>query len=354
MDSILGIILGFVVTAALILALLPLAHRVGLVDHPGGRKDHSDSTALVGGIAIFGGFIVGMLVADIPLEQWRSFIFAGLLVVVIGLFDDLHEIPASSRFVAQILSLILMIYWGGIALSELGSLLGTGNLVLGVLAVPFTIFCGVGVINAANMLDGLDGLAGGLFLLLFAVLAILAWNAGLIVEAQVLLICCATLLAFLIFNFRFSANGHARTFLGDAGSLFLGLTAAWFIIRFSQAPLEVFRPITGVWLLGLPILDTLTIMTRRVVRGQSPFSPDREHCHHILIAQGFSVRTSVVVMLLLSMVFMLVGLLGEWMAVPEWVMFFGYVLVFCVYYLLMNHTCKTNSRIVADRQQSRA
>ncbi|MGV6826750.1 MAG: hypothetical protein ACWA5Q_07215, partial [bacterium] len=190
-----------------------------------------------------------------------------------------------------------------------------------------------------------------MFLMVFLVLAVLTANAGLLPEAQLLLICFAVVLAFLLFNFRFVEGRHAKTFLGDAGSLFLGLTATWFIIKFSQGPDALFRPITGVWLLGLPIIDTLAIMTRRVLRGHSPFSPDREHFHHVLIANGFSVRMSVMLMLLFGGFFMLLGLLGETTAVPEWIMFYGFIAMFSVYYVVMDIACRRNKRIQSERAE---
>jgi len=318
----------------------PLACRIGLVDQPGGRKDHKKPTALIGGAAVFIVFLLGVLMLDMPLGSWRSLFFAGTIVFIIGILDDFREIPPSSRFIAQVLASLIIVFWGNVELQTLGALLGGDPVLLGMLAVPITVLGSVGVINAANMLDGLDGLAGGLLLIFFSVLLFLAWRAGLQNEVNVLLLICGALAGFLLFNFRFTDGRPATVFMGDAGSLFLGLMVAWFLIRYTQEPYNLIRPISAVWLFGLPIMDTVAIMIRRIMRGRSPFAPDREHFHHILLAAGFKVRTAVLIILGISVLLSAVGMLGEWAGVAESVMFYSFMLLFVVYFWGMQHAWK--------------
>ncbi|BAO43664.1 MraY family glycosyltransferase [Thiolapillus brandeum] len=329
------------VTIGLIVVTAPLACRIGLLDQPGGRKHHRDATPLVGGIAIFCSFMLVVLTLDSPLSHWRSFFLASALVFIIGLLDDFRETPPSMRFVAQAGAALIIVLWGDVRLDTLGFLFGEEKAVtLGWLAIPFSIFCVVGVINATNMIDGLDGLSGGLLLIFFATLLLVSIQAGLIQDSLVLAIICGCLVGFLLFNFPFR-NGHpASVFLGDSGALFLGLTTAWFLVRFSQEPLSQLRPITAVWLLGLPIMDTVAIMVRRVRRGRSPFAPDREHLHHILLLAGYPVKTTVLIILGISLVFTFVGLGGEWLHVPEVYMFYGFLLLFGLYSYAMNRAWK--------------
>lgn len=328
------------IAAALMILLRPLALRLGLLDHPGGRKGHSESTPLIGGVAIFLAFSLSVLLLDAPLGGWRPFFFASLLVFIIGLLDDFGELSAAWRFIAQLSAMLIMVFWADLRLTELGGLVGGEALQLGWLAVPFTLFCGAGVMNAANMVDGMDGLLGLLLLVLFGVLAALAWRAGLVVDARLLSLLCAVLAVFLLFNFRFAERRHARVFLGDAGSLFLGMSAAWFLIRFSQKPVDLIRPITAVWLFAVPLLDTVTLMIRRHRRGRSPFAADREHIHHLLHAAGFSVRSTVLIIVAASLLFATIGLAGQWAGVPEWVMLVAFLLLFAIYYLSLRQAVK--------------
>lgn len=339
-------------TAALIWLFKPLADRIGLVDQPGGRKSHKQVTPLIGGVAIFCAFLLLLLTLELSLGEWRAFFLAGIVVLTVGLLDDFQETPTWSRFAAQIGASLIIVLWGGVELRNLGGLFSSSDVMLGVLAVPFSIFCSVGVINATNMLDGLDGLAGGMLLIFFATLLLLAWHAGLAQDAKVLLFLCGALVGFLLFNFHFAESRAATVFLGDAGSLFLGLAAAWFLIRFTQEPTILLRPITAVWLFALPIMDTVAIMSRRAMRGRSPFSPDREHFHHILLAAGLSARATLFIVLGISLFMAVIGLAGEWAAVPEFVMFYLFLALFAAYFWGMHHTWKTmkSSRRVHDHQ----
>ncbi|WP_456380775.1 undecaprenyl-phosphate alpha-N-acetylglucosaminyl 1-phosphate transferase [Thiolapillus sp.] len=327
-------------TAGLIWLFRPVACRIGLVDRPGGRKSHKQATPLIGGVAIFCAFLLLLLTLDIALGQWRSFFLAGAVVFIIGLLDDFQETPPWARFAAQVGASLIIVLWGNVELQNLGGLFSNQDVLLGVLVVPFSIFCSVGVINATNMLDGLDGLAGGLLLILFGTLLALAWQGGLMEDARILLLLCGVLAGFLLFNFRFADSRAATVFLGDAGSLFLGLAAAWFLIRFTQEPIGLLRPITAIWLFALPIMDTVAIMSRRVMLGRSPFSADREHFHHILRVAGFSARTTVFIMLGVSLLMAVIGLAGEWAGVPEFIMFYGFLALFAVYFWGMHHAWK--------------
>ncbi|WP_456405123.1 hypothetical protein [Thiolapillus sp.] len=327
-------------TTGFILLFKPLASRIGLVDRPGGRKNHGHATPLIGGVAIFCAFLLLLLTLDISLGQWRAFFLASAAVLIVGLLDDFQEIPPWSRFVAQIGASLIIVLWGGVELKNLGGLFSDHEVLLGVLAVPFSIFCSVGVINATNMLDGLDGLAGGVLLVFFSVLLVLAWRAGLNQDAGILLLLCGALVGFLLFNFRFVEARSAQVFLGDAGTLFLGLAATWFLMRFTQEPVNLLRPVTAIWLFALPLMDTVAIMIRRTLLGRSPFAPDREHFHHILLVAGFGVRTTVLIMLGISLLMAAIGLAGEWAGVPEFVMFYLFLLLFAAYFWGMHHAWK--------------
>lgn len=322
------------------------------MDQPGGRKDHLQATPLIGGVAIFCAFLLLLLTLDTSLGPWRSFFLASAVLFIVGLLDDFQETPPWSRFAAQIGASLIIVLWGGAVLHNLGGLFSNQDVMLGAFAVPFSIFCCVGVINATNMLDGLDGLAGVVLLTFFGTLLLLAWHAGLEQDTKILLLICGALVGFLLFNFRFVGSRAATVFLGDAGSMFLGLAVTWFLIRFTQEPVSLLRPMTAIWLFALPIMDTVAIMTRRAVRGRSPFAPDREHFHHILLVAGFSVRTTVLIVLGISLLMALLGLAGEWAGVPEFIMFYVFLLLFAVYYWSMNHAWKVMRALRSVREHA--
>jgi UDP-GlcNAc:undecaprenyl-phosphate GlcNAc-1-phosphate transferase len=190
--------------------------------------------------------------------------------------------------------------------------------------------------NAVNMTDGIDGLAGSWLLVFYLTLLGLALNASLAMEANILLLLSVCIFVFLLFNFRIRATDKASVFLGDAGALFLGLATTWFLIRFSQPDYALMRPITAVWMVGLPLMDTVSIMVRRAVSGRSPFDPDREHFHHFLSEKGLSVRGSVAGFVLVNLGLSFVGLGGEWLLLPEWLMFYSFWTLFGLYYWTMS------------------
>jgi UDP-GlcNAc:undecaprenyl-phosphate GlcNAc-1-phosphate transferase len=207
-------------------------------------------------------------------------------------------------------------------LTDLGHLVSTERFTLGSWSVLMTVVATVGVINSMNMADGLDGLAGTLALVTLSVTALLAFGAHAELS-EIALITCSALVAYLAFNAPLPGrHPGARIFMGDAGSMMLGLLIAWLMIALSQGPERAFPPITALWLFALPLLDTLTVMLRRVLRGRSPFSPDREHLHHVLIVAGYSKRMVVVIAVGAALLFAGLGLTMLHLGIADYVQFF--------------------------------
>ncbi|MDX1434804.1 MAG: MraY family glycosyltransferase, partial [Gammaproteobacteria bacterium] len=193
-------VLAAAITSVLLHGLRPVAIRIGLVDLPGPRKSHAGVVPLTGGVGMFCGFVFVALTLDTGLTAYRSFFAAAGVLMVVGVLDDFHELTSRTRFAAQIVAALLMAYWGGVVLHDLGEL-GAGGAVfaLGRWEVVFTVFATVGVINALNMIDGLDGLAGGLSLVALAGLAWVAHAAGRGDDLALLVLLGAVVLAFLAF-----------------------------------------------------------------------------------------------------------------------------------------------------------
>ena len=339
-----SIAVGGIVGAALCWLFLRVGARVsehiGLVDHPGGHKCHARPTPLVGGIAMAIAFFFAVLLLDFPLAPYR-FLFAGIMtLVVVGVLDDLRELPPERRIWAQILAALLMVSGGGVVLEDLGHLVASDWLLsLGVLAWPFTIFATVGVINAMNMSDGLDGLAASLALIALACLGLFAWRGEDYGTFAVLLILTSVLLPFLMINVR--PNGPALVFMGDAGSMFLGFSLAWLLIQVSQGEDRLMAPVTALWIFALPLLDTVALLIRRSILGRSPFLGDREHLHHLLLAAGYTERETLLLMVVLAAAAAACGVAGELLGVPEPWMFGAFAALFGLYFWITLHMLRT-------------
>lgn len=339
------VFLGFMLVVALIQALKKPALKLGLVDRPGGRKQHDGHVPLIGGVAMFLAFSFSALMLPLSLQPYRSFFAAIALLVVVGVLDDMHDISARSRIVAQIFAGIFMASWGGNYLENLGDLFGDGNIDLGDWAIPFTIFGVVGVINALNMSDGLDGLAGGLSAMGLSCLAGIAFLIGAKEQATLLLLLLSVVAGFLVFNFRHPWRSRASVFMGDAGSMMLGFCFVWFAVDLSQSKGPAMTPVTALWVLALPLMDTVCIMIRRMLKGRSPFVADREHLHHILLLAGYSPAQTVWIMLAISALLGAIGLAGWYFRVPEYVMFYAFIALFLAYSFLMRHAWKVMKAI---------
>lgn len=322
---------AFVFAAVLVSGLRPVAVQIGLVDRPNGRKQHQGDIPLVGGLAMFGGFSIVALSLFPALEYLPAILFGATVLVVTGLIDDHRELSPGARFAAQIVAVLAMVIGGDVVVRDLGDLIFIGTITLGYGALVLTVIGVVGVINAMNMTDGLDGLAGSLALVMVLALAAVAWGAGLATELNLLLTLAFTILGFLAFNARTPWQSRARVFMGDAGSMFLGFLLAWFLVHLSQGPVRAMAPVTALWIFALPLLDTLTVMVRRLRNGGSPFKADREHLHHLLRRVGFSVTHTVAIMTSLAALLATLGVVANRAGLSDGVMFIGFAAVALIY-----------------------
>ena len=330
--------LGFALTFGLIRFLVPRAERFGLMDRPtGGRKRHKDTTPTVGGLAILIGLSLTALLTGFADRVHPVFWVCLFLIGLTGALDDMRDLGPYIKFVAQIAAALMMIFWSGLYLHSLGNLVSEQTLTLGKFAVPLTVFAVIGVVNAINFCDGADGLAGGLVVIAVFWIAMMSTGSmqtGPLGLAFGLLGCIA---AFLVFNQRSPWRSRAAIFLGDAGSLSLGFVLAWLTIDATQDSVRSFQPVTAIWLLAIPISDTIVCMTRRLAKGHSPFRADRTHLHHILIDLGMPVARAVALIHCIAFVLAGVGVAGWVMRVPEHVMFYSAMAVFVLYIVLVQY-----------------
>ncbi len=325
--------------------LIPVAHQIGLLDHPNDRKVHNSSTPLIGGLAIYIAMSMAILLATPYALEVLPLMTACGLMLIAGLIDDLHDLKPITRFIIQIIACCIMIFISGVVLTDFGKLMWNGVLSLGWLSAPITIFAALGVINAYNMIDGLDGLSTMIFIVATTALAWLAMQGGHATNASVLLIAASAAAGFFVVNGPLPWNKHARAFLGDSGSMFMGMFLAWQFIDLGNGDDRAFMPMTAVWLIGAPLIDTLRLMTQRWRRGRSSMQADQYHLHHAFLKAGFSVFQTGFLITMLVLFTTAIGIAGQMLAWPEYEMFYGY-LAFCVVYLYIMHRCWHHGRFL--------
>lgn len=325
--------------------LMPLALRVGLVDLPNARKQHQGQVPLIGGLAIILGLGFSSLFLTMSLSPYRSLIAGSLVLVFVGVLDDIHELSTKSRFFAEIIAGLLMTVWGGVVLYNVGNLLGIGVIHFPyVIGVFFTIFASIGIINAVNMTDGLDGFAGSLVLTQFIALAVAVWIGHGFNDLSIIILYIATLIGFLIFNFPFLKRAQAAVFMGDAGSMLLGFSLVWFLVKLSQGDHPFITPVACLWVMAIPLFETGSAIFRRVLKRQSPFKADREHIHHSLQRLGFAPIVIVFSMSVFSLLFAAIGILTSKFDVAQPLMFLIFVILFIFYFLVTGALNKKSLR----------
>ena len=315
----------------------PIAIDVGLVDKPNARKRHDGQVPLIGGISIFVAVLAASLLWLPNTLELRMYLIASAMMVFIGALDDKYDLRVRIRIVGQIIIASLMIYGVGGYISNLGNLFGLGDIQLGPIGIVFTYFAIIVVINAYNMVDGIDGLIGSLSLNTFTAIAILFLMNGNQGYLTYPLILATATLPYLMFNLGYFKKYSKKIFMGDAGSMFIGLSVIWLLTIGTQGDNASFRPVTALWICAIPLMDMLAIVMRRYRKGKSPFKPDRDHLHHILQRAGLSSRQTLIVISIASVVMSLIGVVGEYFLIPERIELALFVLMFILYNKYARH-----------------
>jgi len=344
MEGLIVLTLAAALSAVVIRLMIALAPRVGLVDLPGEHKQHEHVTPFVGGFGVVAALLVavGALFVFYPDQgtAWLSLLVCSVVMFLVGLADDRWKLSFRIRLVVQAALAFVMVYGGGVALDNLGDLVFVGDISLGTLAVPFTVFATIGGINAQNMVDGIDGLAGTIATGTLVLVAVITGISG---SGATHVLAMATLggvLGFLWFNLRHGRQHRARTFMGDNGSMMLGFIVVWLLITITQdtgvdqGQGALISPVAALWLFAIPLVDTLSVMLRRVWMGQSPFTPDRNHLHHLLLRAGFRVEDVVTTIGLLHFGLGNVGMVALQWGASEGVMFIAFLFVFAAYLII--------------------
>jgi UDP-GlcNAc:undecaprenyl-phosphate GlcNAc-1-phosphate transferase len=336
------LVVALVISLITVPVLIRLARRVGLVDLPDARKQHAGAIPLVGGVAIFFATSIALTLAGIWREVPAGFVVAAAVILLLGLLDDARDLGAVVRFGVQAAAVWFAVWSAGHLLPDLGRLTGQQVIALNTWSTMLTVVGILGVVNALNLLDGADGLAGGVaatalfwLILVFS----FAMNDGTHPAGAYALPVLASVfggvLGFLYFNLRRRARRRASVFLGDAGSLLLGFVLGWFVVGATIKPgTGDLPPAAALWLLWVPLYDTVGVMLRRLLAGRSPMRPDREHLHHLFQDLGFTPRQTVNRLIALNFMGGAVGVAGWRLGVPEVVLFALFAFGFLCYVLL--------------------
>ena len=275
------LLISIVITIALMPFTRELACRLQAVDRPNQRKIHEQDMPKCGGMAMAVGAMTPLVLWAPMTDFNKSLLIGTVIIVLFGIADDIKDLSPYMKLLGQFLAAIVAIFIGGIRIADFGNLLPAGIVMPQWLVIPVTVVVIIGVTNATNLSDGLDGLAGGIALLIFLCIGYL----GAIEKDWYVTMACIAVGGAVFGFLRF--NSHpAQLFMGDAGSQLLGFVAIMLSIKLTQQSdrLSVLLPLI---IIGLPILDTLTVMIKRLAKGRSPFAADRTHFHHQLIEIGF-------------------------------------------------------------------
>lgn len=327
----LNYILIFFGTFTLLLFMSKLAVKINLVDRPNNRKHHIGAVPLIGGISITLVIISFLLINDDILDNGLVYILSISTLAFIGVADDKFDLSVKVRIGTQVLLSLAMVFFAGIELHYLGDMFGIGDISLGLISPIITVFAVIAAINAFNMVDGIDCLLGMLAIVSFSSLAFLSYSGGQQPLTYFCIVFVVAMIPYLIMNYGLLGSNR-KIFMGDAGSMMIGFSVIWLLLSLSQNENDPFvRPVTALWIIAVPLMDMVAVMARRMMKGVSPFKPDRTHLHHLFQRSGFSSKQTLVAISSISLSFALFGVYGELQDIPEYMMFYFFVLLFVIY-----------------------
>lgn len=289
-------LIPMVFVALIIPIIKKIAFHINAIDIPDKRKVHKKPMPRLGGLGIFSGFLLGYMLFGAHTYLMNSILIGSFIVVITGMIDDINPIKAKYKLIGQLLASLIVVVYGGILLKDV-SFFGV-YIDFGILAYPITIFFILGCINCMNLIDGLDGLAGGISSIFFLTIGIIAVAKGQFMLATILtFIMLGSTVGFLFHNFN-----PAKIFMGDSGSMFLGLMIAVItLLGFKSVMMSAIM--IPLFILAVPILDTTFAIVRRKLKGEHVDTPDKCHIHHQLLRRNFSQGTTVLIIYFITALF---------------------------------------------------
>ncbi len=285
------------IVAMIIPFVKKIAEHINAIDIPDARKVHTKPIPRLGGLGIFFGFLVGYMLFGQSTVQMNSILIGSFIIILTGIFDDIKPISAKAKLLGQIMASCVIVFYGNILLNNI-TVLGL-DINFGILAYPITILFIVACTNIINLIDGLDGLSGGISSIFYLSTIVICFFQSRYMELEFVLslLMLGSTLGFLVHNFH-----PAKIFAGDSGALFMGFTIAVIsLLGFKTTAItSIFIPLT---ILSVPIFDTLFAIVRRLLKHQSISTPDKQHFHHQLLKMKFSHRNTVLIIYLITALF---------------------------------------------------
>ena len=330
-DVLFSIAISFAITFLAIPVIITVAEQKKLFDIPDERKVHQSPIPSLGGLGIFAGFMLACLIA-IPYttaSDFQYFFAAAFVIFFLGLKDDILVISPIKKFIGQVLAAFLIIYKGNIQIKSMYGFMGIHELpeMFSLLLTYLTVIV---IINSFNLIDGIDGLAGSLGLMAATIFGFYFLQVNMLAYSILAFALAGSLMAFLIFNFQ-----PAKIFMGDTGSLLIGLVNAILVVKFISVANQpdtsypvIASPAISVAILVIPLMDTLRVFAIRTFHRRSPFSPDRNHIHHLLLDRGFSHRFITLLLVSINLLFILAAYAGRnlgctWIILAILIVFFS-------------------------------
>jgi len=335
---------GLALTGFLLFYLAPAAQKAGLVDEPSSRKLHENAVPLVGGLSIFIAFSLSLLLFDISLQGYRILMFSAGIIMVVGVLDDYLDVPALAKLFVQLIIAIALAVGGGTQVVDIGNILNDQTVEIGgAISIIFSVVAIVGLINAFNLLDGLDGLTGlvaGLSLGSVLILYFFASHSYVAEDVIFVFLFLFCLAPFIAFNLEWVVGRSRQVFLGDAGSMLLGLVSVYFLIEWSQrphSPEDVILSATAApWLVAIPLMDMARVMVTRAYSRKPLWKARRDHVHHVLLDFGLKKHTVLCILGLIQIVCCLVGIMGTISRLPDSLLFWGMFPTFLIFFIVIN------------------
>lgn len=282
--------------------VIELAIKINAVDQPNQRKVHTKVMPRLGGLSIIVGVAVGYFLSGIFEEQVLGISLGGLVIIILGFADDIYQLSAIKKLAAQIFAGLLVVMSGLVI--EVINIPFIGTFDIGYLSYPLTIFWIIGITNAINLIDGLDGLAAGTSAIIVGTIGVLAFLSGKEMILTFSVIIFGSVVGFLFYNFH-----PAKIFMGDIGALFLGYCIAILSLLGLYKSVTLFSFIVPILLLGVPIFDTAFAIIRRIANKQSIVKPDKGHLHHRLLKKGLSHRNTVLFIYGMGLIFSITAII---------------------------------------------
>lgn len=334
MNYIVKIMLMILTTFLFVVLIMPaikkLAFQINAVDVPRDRHIHNKTMPKLGGLGIFAGFLLGFMIFGEPSSQMNSILIGGFVIIITGIIDDIVELKPIYKIVGQIISAVIVVFYGQTVITELSAFGLYIN--FGIFAYPLTLIFILVCINCMNLIDGLDGLSGGISAIYFLTIGIIAsMNGAQGLDLVLTFVMLGSTLGFLLHNFH-----PATIFAGDSGSMFMGYIIS-IIAILGYRNVTMTSLIIPLLILAIPILDTIFAIIRRTLKGESIAKADKFHIHHQFLNRNFSQTATVLIIYLIDILFAFASIVYV-LNNP----YLGYVIYGLLLILTVIFVCKTN------------